>query len=293
MYFKKTLSLLFLLSLLAVLSTGCNANQPANPSNEGSNAETSGEQSVTQVLIGTHGSPAPYGWVEADGSLGGYDQAVAKAIDEVLPQYEFSFEIGDFPAIFSGLDNGRYLMGANNFSKTPEREEKYYFADESYIYNTMAIVFAKGRTDIQGPDDLGGKTAVTDNSGVTFQLYLEAYNEAHPDDPVDIQYADTDMLTNLTNVANGEIDFHVCEVAILNYYIKEFGLDLDYVVLQPKDAYGLLDLESYQIFPKTEEGAALRDAVNGALKELKENGTIAALSEEYFGFDMYASKEEA
>ena len=42
---------------------------------------------------------------------------------------------------------------------------------------------------------------------------------------------------------------------------------------------------SYFLFAKDEKGAALREAVDQALKEIKEDGTLAKILTDYFGKD--------
>ena len=41
-------------------------------------------------------------------------------------------------------------------------------------------------------------------------------------------------------------------------------------------------------FKDTERGRALRDEVNAALKTLRDNGTLKAISEDWFGTDITA-----
>jgi len=287
-----------LLSLtLALVFTGC-AQSAQTPTSGSSSAATYSSASAgdapaqgaeqTVILIGTSGSPSPYNWVETDGTVAGYEPAILKLVNEALPQYKFEWEVTDFGSIFTGVDTGRFQVGSNNLSRTEEREERYYFADVNHIYNSLVIVFKKGRTDIKGIEDIGGKTVTTSADGVAFQLFLEAYNEANPDNPALITYSDQDWLATFQNIDNGTQDFAVFERAILNNYEEEFGIELDFVPLDSKDTYGLLNLESYFLFPKTDDGAKLRDEFDDVLQKLKDDGTLSALSEEYFGFDQFA-----
>jgi polar amino acid transport system substrate-binding protein len=292
---RKSLRIVTILALflalapaLAACSSGGNdsASVPETDAAGAGDAEAeTGE--ATPVLIGTSGSPAPYNWVNEDGSLDGYEPAVIAAIGELLPQYAFDFEITDFASIFTGIDTGRYGMGSNNLSRTPEREERYLFADENHIYNTLVVAFKKGREDIKSAEDLSGKSTVTASDGVAFQLFLESYNEAHKDAPINITYSDQDWLATFRNIDNGTQDFGVWERAVLQSYEDEFGIDLDFITLDSEDTYGLLNLESYFAFPKTEAGEKLRDDVSGAIRTLKDSGRLIALSEEYFGFNMF------
>jgi polar amino acid transport system substrate-binding protein len=301
MKLKQQLRVLAVLALLLVLSAGFAACSSGGSGGSSSSSSSSSDAAsadsadagaaetveTTAVLIGTSGSPAPYNWVNADGSLDGYEPAVLAEVGKLLPQYAFDFEITEFGSIFTGIDTGRYQMGSNNLSRTPEREERYYFADENHIYNTLVVAFKKGREDIKTVEDISGKSTVTSSDGVAFQLFLESYNEAHKDAPIKITYSDQDWLATFRNIDNGTQDFGVWERAVLQSYEDEFGIDLDFITLDSDDTYGLLNLESYFVFPKTDAGKKLRDDISGALKTLKDNGKLVELSEEYFGFNMF------
>lgn len=183
-------------------------------------AKQESQAGVTELLIGTSGSPAPYGWVNPDGTLDGYDSAVIAAVDEVLPQYKLTIEKTEFPSIFVGLDSGRYQIGVNNISWRKEREEKYLYAKNHYIYNDTGIVVRKGRTDIRGVDDLGGKTNVVEPGGAFPQLFAEEYNAAHPDNPIKLTYSEQDSLKSFQDIENGSLDFLVRELVIVEVQRK-------------------------------------------------------------------------
>ena len=154
----------------------------------------SDEQDVTKILVGTDGDTKPYTYFDENNELTGYDIAVVKAIDEMLPQYEISFEVTEFTGIFAGIDSSRYQMAANNITKNPERESKYLFGNQSYLYNNAVIAVQSDRTDIQSLDDLGGKTTVIKPSGSFQQAFVENYNATHPDNPILFTYSDQDYL---------------------------------------------------------------------------------------------------
>ena len=135
---KKLMSILLTLALLCAM--------PAALAEEG----------VTRVLLGQDPSPAPLGWINADGSVDGYDRAVINAVDELLPEYEFDVEVTDFTSLFSGIDAGRYAAIIDNLSWREERAARYLYSNEYYMWTTTVIVYQKGRTDIQSLEDLGG-----------------------------------------------------------------------------------------------------------------------------------------
>jgi polar amino acid transport system substrate-binding protein len=240
---------------------------------------------VKRITIGTAGGPAPYGWVNADGSLDGYDSAVIAAVAELLPQYQFTVEKTEFASIFAGLDSGRYQIGVNNISWRKEREAKYLYAKNHYIYNNTGIVVRKGRTDIKEVSDLGGKTNLASPGGAFPQLFVEEYNEAHPENPIKITYSDEDALKTYQRILDGSLDFIVSEEVIVVLREKEFGVDVDFISLPKEEQEKIQNPKSYFIFPRTDEGEKIRADVDGALERLIANGKVKELSIKYVGSD--------
>jgi polar amino acid transport system substrate-binding protein len=250
----------------------------------GGKSET--QDGVTQVVIGTAGLPVPYGWVNPDGNPDGYDSAVVKAVGELLPQYKFTIEVTEFPSIFAGLDSGRYLIGVNNISWRKDREEKYLFAKHHYIYNNTGIVVKKGRADIKGIADLGGKSNLATADGAFPQLFVEEYNEAHPDNPIKVTYSDEDSLKTYQRIADGSLDFILSEEVSVVLRKKEFGIDVDFISLPKAEQEKIQNPKSYFVFPRTAQGEKIRAEVDGALEKLIANGKLKALSIKYFGSDI-------
>lgn len=303
---KKKLRLVIVASLTGVLLVGCGKN--AENSNSAS-IITSGKENqssakstekassdateVTTILVGTGAGAKPYIYTDDNDEVIGYEAEVIYAIDELLPEYEFKFEKTDFPSMFLGIDSGRYQMAANNITKKPEREEKYLFADEYDLYNyTVAIVRADDNS-ISTLDDLGGKKMYVSGSGGFAQLFVESYNESHTDNPILTEYSDAEQMKVYQDIASGVIDLSFTEEVMFNAYLEEYPdlkKELKYVKFTEDETNQIQDPYGWFVYPKTEEGEALKAAVDGALKELKENGTITEISLKYLGFDVAATK---
>jgi hypothetical protein len=55
-------------------------------------------------------------------------------------------------------------------------------------------IFSPNTTIISGINKLGGKTDIATPDGAFPQLFVEEYNEAHPDNPIKITYSDEDAM---------------------------------------------------------------------------------------------------
>ena len=245
------------------------------------------EDGVTHVLLGQDPSPAPIGWINEDGTVDGYDRAVILAVDELLEDYELEVEVTDFQGLFAGVDSGRYGAIVDDLTWKPERAERYLFSNEYYVWNTTVVAVREGDDSIRSLADLGGKKTVTKADGAFVQLFLENYNEQNPDNPVQIVYSDQDRLVSYQQLAEGQVDFLVQELASLLTYEEDFGIALDYLLPTMEEQRQMQDPAGYWVFPQTEEGEKLRDAVDAAIVTLRENGTLSELAVQYFGFDIF------
>ncbi|MDR2564488.1 MAG: transporter substrate-binding domain-containing protein [Bifidobacteriaceae bacterium] len=286
---KKYLTTSVALLAGAALLTACGDGSDSG-SGTGGDGDSSPDVKVQKVLIGTGAGPKPYLWQDENNQLTGYDYEVVQAIDEYLPEYTFEYEVTEFPSIFSGIDSGRYQMGDNNITKKPEREEKYLFGKEPYVYNWTVIVVPKGNPkNIKTLEDLGGKKTYTTDTGGFAQLFFESFNEKNPDNPIETVYTAAEEVKQLVDLSEEVIDFTFLEIPMYDNYIAEYSdLDgkLEYVQLSQEQTQEIQDPFGWFIFQKNEEGQKLADRVDEAILELAKSGKLVELSEKYFGFDM-------
>lgn len=250
--------------------------------------DAASESNAEVLLVGTSGSVRPYTYRDDSDELTGYDIELLKLIDEKLDDVDFKFEVTDFPALFAGLDSGRFDLVANNLSTTEERREKYDFS-EPYIEAQFGIALAAESSlkDVKTIDDLAGKRSYG-TPGLNYTKILEAYNAEHPDNPVIIDYTELDLQLQFQNLAAGLVDFIFSEQVVYAGYGEDAGLkvtftplDSDYLV----DTFGT-NLYSAYGFTKTKDHSATIKKINTALDELIADGTVSKLSNEFFGVDV-------
>ena len=297
----KKVSLILIAALLLSLLSACGGNSGSNTDGDTSNNSSHGADDpsdpgdggssaeVTRILVGTSGSPKPFLFTDDDNNVVGFDADVVAAVDELLPEYEFEYELTDFAAVFTGIDAGIYQMGDNNITKKPEREEKYLFGEEYYGYNYTGLVVKADNDSITSLEDLAGLTTYTSGNGGFGQLFFEAYNEEHADDPVELVYTSADQRKQFQDLQDGVIDFTFMESVMWDNYkeeFPEFADTLKFVFLSDEETSEIQDPLSWFIFPKTDEGKALQEAVDGALRELKENGRLNEIGQQWLGYDV-------
>ncbi|MFC3419034.1 transporter substrate-binding domain-containing protein [Salinicoccus hispanicus] len=275
--------LLLLTSFMAVLLVlaGCGGEE--------SEASSEGDEAVKAVEVAVSSSSRPLSYVGDDGELTGYEVELLRAIDEKLGDYEFNIEGASDSAGEIGLDTGQYDLLAQGLILSEEREESYLIPEESNGPSLMKI-FATGdqEGEIESLDDLAGKKVVpvTPTGGV-YNL-LNAYNEEHPDDQIEFDTSDGGIPTSdrLQEVNDGVYDAFVNPSNLgQQEIIEEAGLDIH--VTEPVEIN-----PTYFLIHDSEENVELRDKVSEALAELKEEGVVSELSNEFYGEDILQYEAE-
>ncbi|MCQ4086191.1 transporter substrate-binding domain-containing protein [Saccharibacillus sp. JS10] len=266
---------------LMILVSGCGAN--GEPTAQASDSTSGSNGKVTKILIGTGTGFPQVCFIDENGKLTGFDVELLRQIDERLPQYEFEFKTMDFGNLLLSLETNKIDLVAHVMEKNPEREQKYAFSSEPYAYWSNRIVVAKDNDSIQTLDDLQGKKVLTSATSAQAQL-LENYNNEH-DKKIDIVYQSGQANDTASQVTSGRVEATLAADFVLpiidpQKQLKQTGKALTsgeiLYVLRKDDA----------------DEKALSDAIDGVVKELKEDGTISKLSVEWLGSDVTNKDEQ-
>ncbi|MGZ0038862.1 transporter substrate-binding domain-containing protein [Paenibacillus ottowii] len=228
------------------------------------------------LYVGTQNDYPPFAFTNDKNELTGYDVEVIKEIDKKLDGYKIEFVPSGWDAIFLALDANKVQIIADEVAKNPEREKKYLFSDESYFSAQSVIIVKKGRTDIHSLKDLEGKK-VAASVGDSYTQLLEQYNAKHGNKII-LKYNDTGTSSdNLQDVQNGRVDAYVNDPVMTAATIKKEGLQVE-AVGEPvqSDSINL-------VFKKDKQGEELKAKIDPIIKELKADGTLKKLSEQWTG----------
>ncbi|MFL1404870.1 amino acid ABC transporter substrate-binding protein [Marinobacter sp. M1N3S26] len=222
------------------------------------------------LRVGMSGQYFPFTFVEQD-ELKGFDVDVMDAIGEEMGR-DIQYETANFSGLFGMLESGRIDTVANQITITEERQKAYIFSDP-YVYDGAQVVTKKGNNEIKGVEDLKGKTVAV-NLGSNFEALLRELPYA---DQIDIKTYDSNIERD---TALGRVDAFVMDRVSASQIIKDKPMPLALAgptFSQITNAYPFRD---------TDQGRALRDEVNQALAALREDGTLKAISERWFGTDI-------
>jgi len=269
---KKYVAAVWMLTILSVAAlAGCGKKEAAS------------ESKVKKIVVGTGNSYEPYCYLDDKGNLAGYEYEVLKAVDDLLPQYEFEYKTSDFANVLISLDAGKIDLAAHQYEWNKERDEKYLFGKEPYTTYVTYITVAENHPDIKFLDDLQGKK-VKSSAGSNTSYILETYNKDHKDNPIKIEYVNnsTDEET-ITGLLNGVWDATVMTKRDADKLNKNYGKTALKVTGDPVQTSS-----TYFVFSKKD--TELQGAVDGALKQLKKDGKLKQLSIDVIGGDYTESE---
>lgn len=251
----------------------------------GCGTQASNQDGAKTIVVGTGHAYEPYCYLDADGNLTGYDIAVLKAVNELLPQYKFEFQTYDFANVLMALDSGKVDFAAHQYEVNDERKAKYLFGDESYTTYTTHVTVAAGNTAVHSLADLAGKKVMVP-TGSNKAFLLEKYNREHPEQPVVIVYTQDAPDEQVANgLVHGVWDATLLTKRDMAKLNKAFGNGQD-ILKQVGEPFSTS--RTYFVFKQGD--SELQQAVDGALQELKASGRLAEISREILGDDYTESE---
>ncbi|UXU83459.1 transporter substrate-binding domain-containing protein [Mammaliicoccus sciuri] len=265
----KYIKLLILMMLIISLS-GC-----------GTITKENNGKKVIKVALSAEVNP-PYLYTDSDNKPVGYDMDYMKELEKKLPQYDFQYEFGEEESNVVGIGVGKFDMGINWFFKTPEREQKFLYQKEPYVYSLTTLIVHNDTNDIETLDDLQHKRLTPMSPSGGLYSILTGYNKTHKNQ-IDID--------EIHKVSNGE-NFKMIEskrrdamfLNLTTYQAIQKELNADVKV------GGIVSKESVHIL-YNKKNTQLQKDIDKATKELKEDGTLEDLSKKWFGFNIFDDKE--
>lgn len=238
--------------LVAVLMGGCGAK----PSG-------SGALSAGVLRVGTEGTYAPFSYHDpSTGQLAGYDVDVARAVGDKLG-VKVEFIETPWDSIFAALEAGRFDVVANQVTITTERQTKYDMS-EPYAVGEGVIVTRADDTSITSLADLKGKT--------TAQSMTSNWAKVARDAGANVEAVEG--FTQAIKLLNqGRVQALVNDSIAVYAYLAETG-DTSVKIAAETG-------EKSNMGFAARKGSGLLPDLDKALGELRDDGTLAAISQRY------------
>lgn len=266
--------LVVLMTALVVMSAlvlaACGGDDDDSSSDSSSTATSSSFSSELNtdgvLLVGTDTPYPPFEFGKAP-DYDGFDIDLVNAIAEKLG-VETKYQDTSFDTIFTDVAQGKFDMVASAATITPERQETVNFSDPYYSAQ-QALIVPDG-SDIATVEDLADATVGAQN-GTTGKAYAEDETDAstvqgYPNGPAAIEA-----------VVNGQVDATIIDQPVAVDAIDKGQTGFEIAAEIPTG-----ELYGFALAKNTPE---LLSAVNGALAEMKEDGSLNDLYQEWFKFD--------
>lgn len=286
----KKLTSILLASALALSLAACSGNTSSDSSSSAADTSSSSESAVDEatsesaatagelttveegmLIMSTNAAFPPYEMTNDAGEFEGIDVEIAQAIADKLG-LELRIDDMDFDSALLAAQNGKSDMVMAGVSVTEDRLVNLDFTD-SYATGIQVVIVPED-SDITSVDDLTGKM-IGVQRGTTGDLYCSDTVENGGFGAENVTPYDNG-LTAVQALMNGQVDCVVIDNAPAQEFVAANPglkiLDTEYVN------------EDYAIGVK-KGNTQMLDAINGALAELKADGTVQSIIDKYITAD--------
>ena len=203
----------------------------------------------------------------------GFDVEMGNAIAEKLG-LEVKIVDTAWDGIFAGVDAGKYDCIMSSVTITPVRQTAHNFS-KPYIVNTLAMVLLKGSSiTARTPEECTGLD-VAFQSDTTSDFYMQDLAaeglKYTPRKYEKVMYCFDELVL-------GRVDVIITDLAVAIDYVNVPDSPFETVWVSPEP-------EIFGICMKKGNNA-LTDAINGALEELFNDGTMQGISQNTFNADL-------
>ena len=237
----------------------------------GTTAAETAEAAGGTLIVGFDQDFPPMGFVGDNGEYTGFDLDLAKEVASRLG-LEYKAQPVTWDSKDMELESGNIDCIWNGFTITG-REDDYTWTTP-YMANKQVFVVAND-SDIKSQADLAGEVV---------EVQADSSAEAALKENQDLANTFGQLLTTpdyntaFMDLEQGAVDAVAMDVIVAGYQIKQ--RNADFKILDDS-----LSEEEYGVGFK-KGNTELRDKVQGALEEMAADGTLAKISDEWFGEDV-------
>lgn len=267
---KKFCILMVFILIISVFAVGCGSGG-ASGDNSAAGADTSLKdiQDKGTIVVGIDDQFPPMGFVGKDGKLTGFDVELARLVAKKLG-VEAKIQPINWDSKELELKSGKIDVIWNGYTITADRMKEVEFT-KHYLNNQQVLVVAKD-SPYKTKADLKGKI-------VGAQVESAGLNALKSDPELSGTVADIpeydDYLMALLDLGTSRLDAAAVDKVLI-----------DYTMSQEPGKYRVLDgslSDEYYGIGCAKGAVALREAIDKALDELYDDGSIEKLSNEWFG----------
>jgi len=260
--------LALLLGLALPWATPAPAQTPATP------APGSGGPALRTAVDGTF---APHAFPRLEGGVQGFNVDLFREVARRMGR-EITIDSASFSGLVPALNAGRYDFLAAPVTVTRERAESLLFT-EGYLFTEFQFGIRRGSAPIRSLEELRGK-AIAVNKGSAYDSWAAANaqrlgftHQTYDSNPDAVQA-----------VISGRAYAVLAGNTVVRYAAQQ--------VRQLVPDFSIRETRAHWAAPFRRDDAAGRDAVENVLECMKRDGSLAALSERWFGVKPAADDAE-
>jgi L-cystine transport system substrate-binding protein len=230
----------------------------------------------------------PYDFINEKGESDGFEVAVLRAIDELVPEYEFEFVGTSDDDLLIGVESGKYGIGVKGAWLTEERKKKFIIPETYVGASVIGIAFrtenADKIKDFESFARFSGKLVPIPPQSAQWPV-VEDFNKSHPDAQVKLVPSDVFIITDAyTWVVEGRYDaFFDIKLSFQTTVLDEKGAWHSYANRLSYTPYKAIP--TYPLINKSYPDLA--ELYDIAIKKLIADGTLGKLSQQFFGEDIF------
>ncbi|MDO4666836.1 MAG: transporter substrate-binding domain-containing protein [Streptococcus sp.] len=271
---KKCLLTVVALASIAFILVACSKKQTSDSTGKASWEQI---QKTKTLKVATSGTLYPQSYHDDSNKLTGYDVEILKEVGKRL-KLKVEFEEMGVDGMLSALKSGKVDI-AGYSEKEGKNANKFLWTDPHKYSFTSMIVRKEDNSGISSLKDIKGKKAagaastnymkIAKKLGAELVIYDNVTNDVYMNDIVNGR---TDVIIN---------DYYLQSIALTAFPDKPIKI-LEDVYFNPTNASFSLSLDNKVLLEK----------VNGALEEMRKDGTLTKLSEKFFaGQDVSKEKK--
>lgn len=257
-----------MLALLALLAAGCGGDDDGAADGDGETAaaEDLGLQQEGSLVVGSDIAFEPFEFIQDDEPVG-FD---IDLMDEIASRLglEVEYVNASFDTIFGQLAGGEFDAIISAITITEEREQTISFSDPYFAAN-QAIAVTTG-SDVTGPEDLAG-LQVGVQAGTTG---LDYASENFTDSEI-VEFPTSEGA--FTALEAGQLDVVFIDLPVVAARAETSDNVEQAAEVDTGELYGI---------GIQQDNEALREAINGELAAIIEDGTYEQIYSEWFEGDV-------
>ena len=245
---------------------------------------------MTTLQVAHTQNYVPYDYINEKGDSDGFEVAVLKAVDEKLKNYKFDYTGTSDEDLLIGLESGKYDIGVKGAWYTEERAQKFIIPDEAI--GASVIGFAIRKEDESKYKDIdsfaknGGKLVPISPQNAQYNV-IQEYNKKAKNQIELTESESFSVADAYAWVLEGRYDaYFSIKLSFEEAVQKEDGAYHQYA--DQLTWFPYKGIETYPLIHKNSTNKEFAKEYDKAVKELQEDGTIAKLSEKYFGEDVFS-----